>query len=424
MRFGRLRRRALGRWKGSARAVDPGTAWLLVTLAALVMARPAHAVVHASILVDAQSGKVLESYHADERAHPASLTKLMTLYITFEHLKDGSLDLGTELNVSRLAAIQQPSRMGLIAGSRVTVEDCILGITSHSANDAAVVLAEGIGGTEARFVELMNREAAQLGMTRTIFYNANGLPDYRQWTTARDMSRLALALIRTYPQYYHFFDTPIFDFHGEILHTYDHMLEEYPGADGMKTGYIYSSGYNIVTSAMRDHRRLVGVVLGGRTALERDRQMIALLNRGFAMPSPETQEVASAAVPAARPAATRPATHRIARVVKTAAYVRPIAAADWTIQIGAGFRTERDVYQVLGIAKRSVPGALGVARPLVVRLRGDRYRARFTNMTHEGALSACAALRDRRFTCTILEQYPTRQQYVASAGAARSGTRE
>ncbi|HET7104754.1 MAG TPA: D-alanyl-D-alanine carboxypeptidase family protein, partial [Terracidiphilus sp.] len=241
-------------------------------LAAFVcVPRPAHAVVHASIVVDAETGVVLHAQNADHLAHPASLAKLMTLYITFERLDSGRLTLGQKLHISRHAASRQPARLGLRPGASISVRSAILAIVTKSANDAAVVLAEGITGSESRFARLMTRTARELGMQRTTFYNASGLPNRRQWTTARDMSTLALAIINDFPAYYHFFRVRSFRFHGRTIYGHDHLLGRYPGADGLKTGFIRASGYNLVTSAVRHQRRLVGVVLGGSTAASRDR---------------------------------------------------------------------------------------------------------------------------------------------------------
>lgn len=418
MKFRQVTGPAFDNWKSSARSARSTAGWLLLALAVLALgARPAAALVHASILVDAQTGQVLHAYHADSRAHPASLTKLMTLYITFQRLESGELHFDSRLRISRHAAAQQPSRLGLQPGDTISVRYCILGITGHSANDAAVVLAENIAGSELAFVHLMNQEARRLGMTRTIFYNANGLPNDRQWTTARDMSKLALAIIRTYPQYYHFFDTPSFRFHGRTIYGYDHLLDEYAGVDGMKTGYIRSSGFNVVTSAVHDHRRLVGVVLGGITARSRDRQMIALMNSGFATHSTRRMLEARASAPPASVHRVHPA----AELVSTddGDPVLP-EQSDWVIQIGGRFRSEYSVRRVLHSARISLPHSLREGRPLVVRLRGRRYRARFSGLSHEEALRVCSALDRRGFMCRLLMHTPARIQDVASADTVSS----
>jgi len=415
---------------------------LPILLAALFVAgRPAHAITHASILVDARTGQVLEADNADALAHPASLTKLMTLYLTFQRLEEGKLSFDTELYVSRHAAWQQPSKLWLRAGSVVSVRDCILGITGHSANDAAVVLAENIAGSESAFVDLMNQEARTLGMSRTTFLNANGLPNNAQWTTARDMATLALALIHTFPQYYHFFDNPTFSFQGRIFNGFDHMLDEYPGVDGMKTGYIYTSGFNIVTSAVRDGRRLVGVVLGGSTAHARDLQMIALLNNGFAAPAANTQMVASAVVPApaAAPAVAAQPLSAAAETLRPAAgqlrpatgRMRPVAfrldlprQRAWTIQIGDRFRNRYSGYRVLRDARRTAPTPLRRGHAEVIHLRREDYLARFADLTYPMAERACSALQARRFSCRILPHLPARRGEFADTLATALPTGE
>lgn len=405
-----------GKWRSSAKRARGLAGWLVLFIMVLAQARAAHAVVHASILVDAQTGRVLQEYHPDERAHPASLTKLMTLYLTFQRLAEGRMTLNQRLHVSPHAAAQQPTKLGLRAGTTVSVRTCILGIISHSANDAAVVLAENEAGSEWRFVQLMNQEARQLGMTNTIFHNASGLPNPYQWTTARDMATLALAIIQTYPQYYHFFDVHSFLYRGHVFHSFDHIPEEYPGADGMKTGYVNASGFNIVTSAIRDHHRLIGVVMGGATARARDLQMMALLNRGFSTFSRPTTVLARAAIPHPRPAPPRPVRRRVveAALVRPAVEPAPSGSSDYVIQIGYDFRSPIEVRRVLQSARLSSPPLLHHGRGLVVRLRYGQYRARFADLSRETAFDACSALRERRYTCTILESFPERARDLAS----------
>lgn len=372
------------------------------------------AAVHASIVVEARTGKILYAHNAESLAHPASLTKLMTLFITFGRLESGRMKLSEKLPVSRHAAAQQPTKLWLRPGSEFSVRSAILGITTRSANDAAVVLAEAIAGSESQFARQMTKTARKLGMKRTRFYNASGLPDRRQWTTAHDMARLAIALIRDYPQYYRFFSVRSFEFHGHVIYGHDHVLDEFTGADGLKTGYIRASGYNLVTSAVRGKRRLVGVVLGGRTARARDRRMIALLNRGFHM-APGIQVAAgrlpdtSAARPAARPAAAA------AKFVKAAAET---AGADETetrdcvIEIGGDFSTQQAVRRVLRSAMRTAPGLLTPRTELVVKLRGRHFRARFRRLDAGEAIQACRSLHHKGFTCRIVRM-PVRQDDLA-----------
>jgi D-alanyl-D-alanine carboxypeptidase len=392
----------------SMRAARPTAGWLLFTLAALACCvRPTQVsgatragIVRAHILVDAQTGRILEAYNSERLAHPASLTKLMTLYIAFQRLQTGRLGLGTRLRVSRHAAAQQPTKLWLRPGSAITVRDAILGITTRSANDAAVVLGEYLGGSETRFARMMNREARLLGMTRTRFYNASGLPNARQWTTAHDMATLAVALIHTFPQYYHFFGVRAFRFHGRIIYGHDHLLDQCAGVDGMKTGYVSASGYNIVTSAVRNHRRLVGVVLGGYSAYARDVQMSALINRGFGTHFAGGDLTARAKLPV--PIHRSGATPRLVRASAEPAEAAIPDSRTWIVEVGSNLHTQHSVRRVLHSARISAPAPLRHGRGLVVHLRGSRYRARFSGLSRAQAIRACSALRLKKFSCRIL----------------------
>lgn len=236
----------------------------------------------AAMIVDANSGQILMQDRVDEMRHPASLTKMMTLYLTFDALRAGRLGLQQSLPVSAHAASRAPTNLALRAGQTIKVEDCILGLVTRSANDAASVLAEALGGSEERFAQMMTLKARQLGMTRTRYTNASGLPDVQQVTTARDQAVLGLALQRDFPQYYPYFSTRSFTFRGRTYPNHNRLLASYAGMDGMKTGYVRMSGFNIVTSAKRGGVRLVGVVMGGSSAAARDRRMASLMNQGFA----------------------------------------------------------------------------------------------------------------------------------------------
>ncbi|HLH91801.1 MAG TPA: D-alanyl-D-alanine carboxypeptidase [Xanthobacteraceae bacterium] len=230
----------------------------------------------ASIVVDANSGKVLEETNADSLRHPASLTKVMTLYLLFERLDAGKMKLTTEMPVSEHAAEQAPTKLGLKEGQHLAVEDAIRGIVTRSANDAAVVIAEAIGGDEESFAKMMTAKAHALGMSHTTYVNASGLPDDDQNTTARDQATLGRAIQDRFPKYYHYFSTPSFTFRGEEIRNHDHLLGQY-GVDGIKTGYTRDSGFNLLTSLHKDGRHVVAVVLGGTSARARDEHMRALL---------------------------------------------------------------------------------------------------------------------------------------------------
>ena len=210
------------------------------------------------IVVDAATGRVLEEHDADAPHVPASLTKMMTLYLTFEALRQGRITLDTPMMVSEHAASMQPVKLGLPPGQTIALNDAIQVMTTRSANDIAVVVAEKLGGTEDNFARLMSVKAHQLGMNHTFFYNASGLPDDRQTTTARDLTILARALIRDFPEDYHYFGEQYYIYKGQTLYNTDHLLGQYPGMDGMKDGYTRAAGFNLVASAMRDGRRVIG----------------------------------------------------------------------------------------------------------------------------------------------------------------------
>jgi D-alanyl-D-alanine carboxypeptidase len=230
-----------------------------------------------SIIVDGNSGAILSANNPDGSRHPASLTKIMTLYLLFERLDAGKINLDTEMSVSEHASDQAPTKLGLRPGQTIRVEDAIKGLVTRSANDAAVVIAEAIGGDEDDFAKLMTRKAHALGMTRTVYRNASGLPDDDQVTTARDQSTLGRAIQDRFPRYYRYFSTETFNYHGQSIRNHNHLLGSVEGVDGIKTGYTRSSGFNLVTSMHRGNRHLVGVVMGGRSGGSRDAIMRSLL---------------------------------------------------------------------------------------------------------------------------------------------------
>ncbi|MBC9879361.1 D-alanyl-D-alanine carboxypeptidase [Bradyrhizobium sp. INPA01-394B] len=231
----------------------------------------------ASIIVDGNSGAVLQSNNPDGLRHPASLTKIMTLYLLFERLESGKMKLDTELPVSQHAADQDPTKLNLRAGQTIRVEDAIKGLVTRSANDAAVVIAEAIGGDEDDFAAMMTRKARALGMSKTVYRNANGLPNDEQVTTARDQATLGRAIQERFPRYYRYFSTTSFSWRGEQIRNHNHLLGSVEGVDGIKTGYTRASGFNLVTSMRRGNRHLIGVVLGGRSGGSRDAIMRNLL---------------------------------------------------------------------------------------------------------------------------------------------------
>ena len=252
-----------------------------LALSSLAIAPAASAEKYASIVVDADTKEVLHARHADSSRYPASLTKVMTLYMLFDALKAGELDLDDRLTVSRNAANQRPSNLKLKAGQKISVRDAIKALVVKSANDVAVVVAERLGGSEKRFATLMTAKAKQMGMKNTRFRNASGLPNSRQVSTARDLYILADHMMEDHPAYYHFFQTRSFRWGGRTYTSHNKLLGTVDGVDGMKTGYIRASGFNLMTSAVRDERRIIVIMTGGRTAKTRNAHVKALVNAAF-----------------------------------------------------------------------------------------------------------------------------------------------
>ena len=236
---------------------------------------------YAAIVVDAASGEVLFARHADARRYPASITKVMTLYMAFEALAAGKIKLDDVITVSPHAASQAPSKLGLAAGERITLDDAMHATAIRSANDMAVAIAEHIAGSEERFASRMTAKAQELGMTQTRYVNANGLPDSRQLTSARDLAILARAIMRDYPQYYRYFGFHDWTYNGREYRNTNGLLRSGEGYDGMKTGYTNASGYNLAASAVRGGKRLVVIVLGGRSTASRNAHVAALMDTGF-----------------------------------------------------------------------------------------------------------------------------------------------
>lgn len=259
-------------------------AFVLSLSLSLPGALPAHAGgKFAALVVDARSGSILHNEDGNALRQPASLTKMMTLYLVFQELKAGRITLSTPLRVSRRAAGMPPSKLGLKAGSTITVEQAIKALVIKSANDAAATIGENLGkGSESAFAVRMTRTARNIGMSRTTFKNASGLPNPAQVTTAKDLATLGLRLMRDFPQYYPYFRATSFQYKGRIIRSHNRLVGRFDGTDGIKTGYINASGFNLVTSTRRDGKRVVGVVLGGKTASRRDAYMMRIIS--LAMP--------------------------------------------------------------------------------------------------------------------------------------------
>ncbi len=253
----------------------------VATLACSIPSASASPEKYASIVVDAQSDTVLHARHADALRYPASLTKVMTMYMLFEELSAGRISLNDQLTVSSTAARQPPSNLRLKAGDTISVADAIDALVTKSANDVAVVVAEHIGGSEDRFSALMTVKARALGMNATSFYNASGLPDDRQVSTARDMSRLAKAVLENHPDYYHHFALDTFRWEGRTYSNHNKLLKTVDGVDGIKTGYTRASGFNLMATSVRGERRIIAIMLGGRTSGARNRHVTDLIEAAY-----------------------------------------------------------------------------------------------------------------------------------------------
>jgi D-alanyl-D-alanine carboxypeptidase len=367
------------------------TSWLLISL---VVAIPARAQIgsarYSSIVIDASSGDVLEDVNADQPRHPASLTKMMTLYMAFEALRDRRIALEQDVPISPHAAAMEPTKLGLLPGSRLTVEQAILGMVTKSANDAAAALGELLGGSEDRFAQMMTLRARALGMGHSTFTNASGLPNPDQWSTARDLAILSRRLINDFPGYYPYFSTPSFAWHRQVIFNHDNMLRTYPGADGLKTGYTEASGHNLVTSAVRGGVRLVGVVLGAATNGERDIHMAALLDNGF-----EQLDV---------PAFRKPVQLASRVTVIASAHAAEVTrvprahVANWAVQVGT-YANENAAHGAALAARRDADA--GEVRLEPIRLRAKTvWRAQVTGLTQTDALDTCSG--HRKGGCTVI----------------------
>jgi len=251
----------------------------------------------AALILDGATGKVLYARNETAERHPASLTKMMTLYMLFEALKAGKITMQTPMPVSAHAAQQKPTKLSLRKGTTITVDTAIRAIVIRSANDVAVVVAEALGGTELHFAQMMTEKARALGMRETYYHNASGLPDPLQITTAMDLSVLARHLAYDFPQYYPYFALPGFNYKGVYYPTHDNLIGRYPGADGIKTGFTVASGFNLTSSVVRGGVHLIGIVMGGRTAVRRDMEMMRLLDTTFAQIETNPTLVARGPVP-------------------------------------------------------------------------------------------------------------------------------
>jgi len=394
----------------------------LVTSSVLLAPRPAAARPgYAAMVVDWQTGRVISAYRPDKLHAPASLTKVMTLYLVFEALDAKRLKLNQRLRVSVRAQYTSPSRLGLRAGRTITVRQAILALVTKSANDAAVVVAEALGGSERAFARMMTVRARQIGMAHTTFRNASGLPARGQLTTARDMAIMARTVITKFPHHYHYFSTRSFYFRGRNHGNHNRLLGRYPGVDGLKTGFVRASGYNLIVSARGNGgKRIVAVVLGGRSNRHRDIRMTSLLNysfgnktryaaliqRGRHVQTVRSQRKASVVASSRRYASASYSARKYRRAVRHSTRTR---RGRWSIQVGA-FRSYRKARRANYIAARRVPSLLRRAKHAVVRTRSRRYyQARLRGLTRSQAYVACRSLRRVKRRCAV--RGPVRYRY-------------
>jgi len=361
----------------------------------------------ASIVVDFETGEVLHAVNPDTRNYPASLTKMMTLYVAFDAIKKGKLSMTQPLRVSARAAAARPSKLGLSAGSTIALQDAILAMLTKSANDAAVVVAEAVAGSEYKFSLLMTQKAKEIGMSKSNFRNASGLPNRRQLSTARDMATLAKHLLTDFPDQYKLFSTPEFEFNGQTYRNHNALLDSYPGVDGMKTGYTRASGYNLVASAHRNGHRVIGVVFGGRSSSARNTRMRELLDGAFAkleMPGSEKPAIAKVAGSAGSASNANIVVARNDALSKpeTPAAIDFSSKAGWGIQVGA-FKDDAPARNAANKAvqqlRRNVRNS---AQVVVVQVQqGDEtiYRARLVGLSRNTANEACRRLQSRKLSC-------------------------
>ncbi len=384
----------------------------------------------ASIIVEADSGTVLYESNSKSRSYPASLTKMMTLYLLFEAIEAKRFALDDLLPVSAHAAKQPATNLGLGVGQQISVEKAILALIVHSANDVAVVVAEAVGGTESQFAAKMTNQARELGMKSTVFRNASGLPNPAQVTTARDMAILARAVVARFPDFYGYFSAESFSHRGRVYKSHNRVLQSYPGADGLKTGYIRASGFNLATSAMRDGRRIIAVVLGGSSARARDLKMIDLLDQGFALAAKKSAtQVAASALPQPPAKTTRtaaagkrlippvkPEIDPIADVIQVAS-LDPISAPAagpsaaqsrefaWGIQVGA-FNSYQPALKAATRASKRVADLVKDAQLVVdetAKGKSKLYRARLIGLSKHDAQAACRQLKKKAIDCLVFQ---------------------
>ena len=380
---------------------------------------------YAAIVVEEDSGRVLFSRNADKKLYPASLTKIMTLYMVFEALQQGRLSLNTQMRVSRVAASRSPSKLYLKPGQTISTEAAILALVTKSANDVATVVAEHLSGTERKFAVHMTERARSLGMNRTTFKNASGLPNRAQKSTARDMYKLGRAIRRDFPHYYHYFSRTSFRYNGKVYRNHNRLLTRYSGTDGIKTGYTGASGFNLVAAVERNGVRLIGVVFGGRTGATRDAHMMKILSTQFKRVKPIQVASIPKSLPIARPNGPE-RTSALLRVAQVSAPKTNILRSDenslslsasappavsdrdditpWLIQVGSFSRRVTAHKAAIAARRMAEPALATKPANLSIVMQGDMplWRVRFEGLAEAEARAACASLFEKGSACFAL----------------------
>jgi D-alanyl-D-alanine carboxypeptidase len=368
---------------------------------------------YASFIINENTKRIYHNANADTRNYPASLTKIMTLYMIFDALKSKKISMNTKFKVSRKATRQPPSKLNLSAGSIILVKHAIFALITKSANDVATVVAENLGKTERNFARLMTKKAKKLGMKRTTFKNASGLPNRGQLSTARDMATLGIAIRKDHPKFFKLFKTKSFVYKGIKYSNHNNLLGSYSGTDGIKTGYTHASGFNLVASVERNGQRIIGVVFGGKKARSRDKHMIKLLNQYFKTSA--SKPLVRIAKPSELPK-PRPEILIAVKTIKNFKIPPNVISRllpenindDWFIQIGA-FTNRLNAHKAARNARNVVPEQLGnlpAALSKISKINNNSieylWRVRFTELAENQARSVCAELWTSGLSCIPL----------------------
>lgn len=381
---------------------------LAACLLSCTLVSGAHASV-SSIIIDAETGDVLSSSNADSLRYPASLTKLMTLYITFNALDKGLIKFEDKLPVSRNAANRSPSKLGLKKGETITVRDAVLALIVKSANDCATVLAEGLGYSEENFAKTMTEVARELGMKNTTFKNASGLPNRAQKTTARDMALLGAAMYHHFPEYYKLFATKKFTYNGRTYYTHNHLLKSFEGADGMKTGFTNAAGYNIVTSAERDGHRVIAVTMGHDTIRQRDTKVASLMKKGL-------QKLAMSDHIEAPNLYANADTHTYGEpsLIEAATVANEAPASDvWAVQIGAFSNYAKARNYAISVKKQLKMAGAEIDIEPAQKGSAVIYRSKLVGFEKNEADKTCNSLKESNKSCIVIASNENQQLVMA-----------